>query len=237
MAEAQRAGEPAHPPTTLVGVMGVVLEATCEGALWWADEGMLVVADLHLEKGSSFARRGQMLPPYDTRETLAVLTRLVDRFRPRVVVALGDSFHDDEGAGRLHPRDRAELAALQTGRDWIWIAGNHDPSAPALAGMAVDELAVGRIVFRHAPQAMPAEGEIAGHLHPAARVYGRGRTARRRCFVGDGRRLVLPAFGAYTGGLDLLDAAFDGLFSPDTLRAFLLGDERVYAVGLRALLP
>lgn len=228
----------AAAPTTLVGVMGVVLEATCEGALWWADEGMLVVADLHFEKGSSFARRGQLLPPYDTGETLARLTRLVRRFQPRLVVALGDSFHDGEAAARLHAHDRDDLVALQAGRDWVWIAGNHDPGTPAgLGGMALDMLAVGRLVFRHEPRVGLAEGEIAGHLHPAARVYGRGRSARRRCFAGDGYRLILPAFGAYAGGLDVLDPAFDGLFAAATFRAFMLGDDRVYPVGPRALGP
>jgi DNA ligase-associated metallophosphoesterase len=237
MAETARAASAlAATPTTLVGVMGVVLEATCEGALWWADEGMLVVADLHLEKGSSFARRGQLLPPYDTRETLARLARLVDRFQPRTVLALGDSFHDGEGAARLHAEDRARLAALQAGRDWVWVAGNHDPAAPAgLGGLAVDMLAVGRLTFRHEPASGRREGEIAGHLHPAARVYGRGRSARRRCFAGDGYRLILPAFGAYAGGLDVVDRAFDGLFAAETFRAFMLGDDRVYPVGPRAL--
>jgi hypothetical protein len=236
-AEALRRSEPA-PETTLVGVMGVMLEATPEGALWWADEGMLVVADLHLEKGSSFARRGQLLPPYDTGETLARLALLVGRFQPRVVVALGDSFHDPEAATRLNPRDRALLASLQVGRNWIWIAGNHDPDAPAgIAGETLETLAVGRLTFRHEPAAAPADGEIAGHLHPAARVVGRGRSVRRRCFAGDGYRLIMPAFGAYSGGLDVFDAAFDGLFEPAAFRAYMLGEDRVYPVGLRALRP
>jgi DNA ligase-associated metallophosphoesterase len=231
-----RAAPPAE--ATLVGVTGVMLEAAPEGALWWADEGMLVVADLHLEKGSSFARRGQLLPPYDTAETLARLGHLVTRYRPRVVVALGDSFHDPDAAGRLSPRDRADLAALQVGRDWIWLAGNHDPHAPVgVAGLTLESLAVGRLTFRHEPAPAPADGEIAGHLHPAARVVGRGRSVRRRCFACDGYRLVMPAFGAYTGGLDVLDPAFDGLFAPASFCAFMLGEERVYAVGPRSLRP
>jgi DNA ligase-associated metallophosphoesterase len=222
-------------PATLVGVAGVVLEAFADGAIWWADERLLVVADLHFEKGSSFARRGQLLPPYDTAETLARLARLVARLDPRRVVALGDSFHDDEGAARLSTRDREALRALQTGRDWIWIAGNHDRGRPdGLAGMHLDCLAIGRVVFRHQPTPGPAEGELAGHLHPAALVAGRAKTVRRRCFVGDGTRLVLPALGAYAGGLNILDRAFDGLFA-GAIQAFMLGDERVYAVGHRAL--
>ncbi len=229
-------GQPDAATPTLIGVMGVVLEAFPAGGLWWADERLLVVADLHLEKGSSFARRGQMLPPYDTRETLARLTSLVEMLQPRTVVALGDSFHDDDGAARMSPRDRAALAAIQTGRDWVWIAGNHDPDLPAaLDGMRADALAIGRITFRHEPGADEAEGEIAGHLHPAARVVGRARSVRRRCFAGDGYRLILPAFGAYAGGLDVLDEAFAGLFRQDSFRAFVLGEDRVYAVGPRAL--
>ena len=230
----ESAGNASEP--TLVGVSGVVLEAFPEGALWWADLRLLVVADLHLEKGSSFARRGQLVPPYDTVETLARMARLIARLNPQAIVALGDSFHDDEGAARLSASDRAILKALQTGREWIWIAGNHDPSRPVnVGGSAMDELAVGKLTFRHEPLAGDAEGEVAGHLHPCARVYGRGRSVRRRCFAGDGFRLVMPAFGAYTGGLDVLDPAFDGLFQPASFRAFMLGDDRVYAVGRRAL--
>ena len=226
-----------NAPPTLVGVMGVTIEALAEGALWWADERLLIVADLHLEKGSSFARHGQLLPPYDTRETLERLARLIDRFAPATVIALGDSFHDIDGPVRMAAGDRSALACLQAGRTWIWIAGNHDPEAPAaLAGDHVDELAIGRLVFRHEPDNRPATGEIAGHLHPAARVRARGRSVRRRCFVGDGERLIVPAFGAYTGGFNILDQAFAGLFARAPT-AFVLGNDRVYAVrweGLRA---
>lgn len=225
-----RASEP-----TLLGVAGVVLEAFPEGVLWWAERRMLIVADLHLEKGSSYARRGQFLPPYDTGETLHRLARLVTRLDPGVVVALGDSFHDDGGAGRLLPHDRETLRSVQRGRDFVWIAGNHDPGRPAgLDGDHMAELAVGPVTFRHEPR-VGAAGEIAGHLHPSARVAGRGRSVRRKCFAGDGHRLILPAFGAYAGGLNVLDRAFAGLFAKATFRAFVAGEERVYAVGPRAL--
>jgi len=220
---------------TLIGVRGTVLEALPEGALWWEGERLLAVADLHLEKGSSFARRGLMLPPYDTVETLSRLTALIRRYDPATVVALGDSFHDGGGAGRLSSHDGAMLAELQRGRTWIWIAGNHDPKAPAgLAGECLDTLRLGSVLFRHEPSAAPVEGEIAGHLHPAACVAGRGKWVRRPCFVGDGTRLVLPAFGAYAGGLNVLDRAFAGLFARH-FRAFVLGKERVYAVARNAL--
>jgi DNA ligase-associated metallophosphoesterase len=221
---------------TLVGVCGVVMEAFPEGALWWADTRVLVVADLHLEKGSSFARRGQLVPPYDTGETLARLARLITRLEPQAVVALGDSFHDNDGAARLSVSHRVMLKGMQIGREWIWIAGNHDPERPVdVGGDAMDEFGIGRLVFRHEPRAGAAPGEVAGHLHPCARVRGGGKSVRRRCFAGDGERLVLPAFGAYAGGLDVLDPALIDLFSPETFRAFVLGDDRVYPVGMRAL--
>ncbi|MHA1157260.1 MAG: ligase-associated DNA damage response endonuclease PdeM [Alphaproteobacteria bacterium] len=237
MAEAAR-NQAVLPAPVRVGVAGVVLEAFCEGILWWADEGLLCVADLHLEKGSALARRGQLVPPYDTAETLARLEQAVARLSPRVVVALGDSFHDDGGPARMAPGDAARLAGLRAGREWIWIAGNHDPvGAARLGGTRMDELILGRITFRHEPGPPPAAGEIAGHLHPSARVYGRGKSVRRRCFVGDGHRLIMPAFGAYTGGLDIRDRAYAGLFDAATLRAYMLGEGRVYAVGGRALRP
>jgi uncharacterized protein len=220
----------------LIGVFGVVLEAHPEGALWWDHERLLLVADLHLEKGSSYARRGQMLPPYDTAETLAHLSRLIARLNPKVVVCLGDSFHDAGGAERLSPRDRLTLATLQVARDWIWVAGNHDPDAPAgLPGQTVATFAAGPLTFRHEPMPARSDGEVAGHLHPAATVAGRGRYVRRRCFVGDGHRLIMPAFGAYTGGLDVFDRAFAGLFSAGTFRVFMLGDDRVYPIGRQSL--
>lgn len=221
---------PADTEPALVAVAGVVLEAFPEGVLWWADRRLLAVADLHLEKGSSFARRGQLLPPYDTAETLARLGRIVARLDPAAIVALGDSFHDDGGAARLRPADRDTLQGVLRGRDVVWIAGNHDPAPPAgIGGDHAEALEVGPVTFRHAPR-HGARDEIAGHLHPAARVAGRGRSVRRKCFAGDGHRLVLPAFGAYAGGLNVLDRAFAGLFARNSFRAFVAGETRVYAV-------
>jgi DNA ligase-associated metallophosphoesterase len=227
---------PGASEATLVGVFGVVMEAFLEGALWWDELRLLVVADLHLEKGAAFARRGQLLPPYDTVETLTRLARLIARLNPIAVIALGDSFHDGEGAPNLSADNREILRGLQAGREWVWITGNHDPYRPrGLDGMTADQVAIGKLVFRHEPLPGAAEGEIAGHLHPCARVYGRGKSVRRPCFAGDGMRMILPAFGAYAGGLDIRDRAFDGLFSPESFRAFILGSDRVYAVGRRAL--
>ena len=215
-----------------VTVAGVSLVADCAGALYWPEESLLAVADLHLEKGSSFATRGVLLPPYDTAATLARLGALVARYAPRAVVALGDSFHDGDGPGRVSDGDRDTLVGLQRGRDWIWIAGNHDPEpVHGLGGTSVEALAIGSLAFRHTPSG--DEGEIAGHLHPVARVNGRGRTVSRRCFATDRKRLVMPAFGAYTGGLNVRDAAFADVFGTLAFTAHVLGEGRLYAIAAR----
>jgi DNA ligase-associated metallophosphoesterase len=220
-----------------VRVAGVALAADCAGALYWPEEGLLAVADLHLEKGSSFASRGVLLPPYDTAATLVRLGALIARYAPRTVIALGDSFHDPGGPARVAAADRTQLASLQRGRDWIWIAGNHDPEpVDGLGGTSAILLATGPLVFRHAPEPGKAEGEIAGHLHPVARVNGRGRTVSRRCFVTDGSRMVMPAFGAYAGGLNVRDAAFAELFGARKFTAHVLGDDRLYAIAGRRCL-
>ncbi|MFP4003363.1 MAG: ligase-associated DNA damage response endonuclease PdeM [Alphaproteobacteria bacterium] len=200
------------------------------GALWWPAERMVIVSDLHLEKGSAFAARGVLLPPWDTAETLKRLAAVCEKLRPRTVLALGDSFHDGGGSARLHGEDRRMLRNLMTGRNWVWLTGNHDPAPPdGLGGECMDSLERGGLTFRHEPLAGPAPGEVAGHLHPAAAVRRRGRRVRRRCFAGDGARLVMPAFGAYTGGLDVTDAAFAPLFA-EGFTAWLLGRERLYPV-------
>ena len=217
-------------------VAGAVLLPLTNGALYWPDERLLVVADLHLEKGSSFARRGVFLPPYDTAQTLGQLAATVARFMPRVVIALGDSFHDRESHQRLDAPARDLIASCQTGRDWIWISGNHDPAPPAgLGGVAADEIRVASITFRHEPHSANT-GEIAGHLHPVAKVRGRGRAVRRSCFAADDMRLVMPAFGALTGGLNVLDSAFRDLFCGG-LAAWLAGTNGVYRVAPGRLLP
>jgi DNA ligase-associated metallophosphoesterase len=218
-----------------LSVASVPLIPLVEGALWWPDERTVVVADLHLEKGSSFARRGQMLPPYDTMATLKRLAAILARMKPTRVIALGDSFHDPSGDQRLNEADRAMLRSLTASAEWIWIAGNHDPEPPReLGGWATSELSVGPLVFRHEPLAGTRPGEIAGHLHPAARLVGRGRSIRRRCFAADGNRLVMPAFGALAGGLNVLDTAFRPLFDGHAFHAWMLGDA-VHAIAGRRL--
>jgi uncharacterized protein len=217
-------------------VAGLSLVADRAGALYWPEEGLLAVADLHLEKGSSFAARGVLLPPYDTAATLAGVARLVTHYAPRAVLALGDSFHDGGGPARIAPADRAALAALQRGRDWIWIAGNHDPDRPdGLGGSFCDLLAIGALIFRHAPTGV--EGEIAGHLHPVARLSARGRRMSRRCFASDGTRLVMPAFGAYAGGLNVRHRAFTDVFGTLAFTAHLLGGRRIYSLAAERCLP
>ena len=217
-----------HQISHTITVSGVTLAADPAGVLYWPEQRLLCVADLHLEKGSSFARRGVLLPPYDTRATLQALHALMARYAPRVVIALGDSFHDGEGATRMAAPDRDLLTQLQQGREWIWIAGNHDPDpAPRIGGTFAQALALGPIEFRHEPSG--SFGEIAGHLHPSARIAWRGHAIVRRCFAADGNRIVMPAFGAYTGGLNVLDYAFANIFGAYAFTAHLLGGRRLYA--------
>ena len=198
------------------------------GALLWPDQGLLVVADLHFEKGSSLARFGSLLPPYDTRATLACLEEVLARLAPHTVISLGDGFHDADASARLPAEDRARLAALVARQEWIWLVGNHDPRPPAgLGGRSAAEWQAAGVTFRHLPADRPDGAEIAGHLHPSARVTVRGRRLARPCFVGDERRVVLPAFGAYTGGLDVFEPAIAGLFE-DGFEVALLGDGRVH---------
>ena len=213
-----------------LAVAAVDLHADIAGVVFWPEQGLLAVADLHLEKGSSYAERGVLLPPYDTAATLGRLVLLMTRYAPRVVIALGDSFHDDDGAGRVAAADRAALAALQRGRDWIWIAGNHDRRpANGVGGGSAGAIAIGGLVFRHEPTG--AEGEIAGHLHPVARVSRRGHTMSRRCFAADRTRLIMPAFGAFAGGLNVRHRAFADVFGTLAFTAHLLGEGRLYALA------
>lgn len=206
------------------------------GAFFLVEERMLIVADMHLEKGSAFARRGQMLPPYDTAETLARLAAVVRRLAPRAIVALGDSLHDRWAGERLDGAARDALRQLQAGRSFLWVAGNHDPEPQGLGGDHSEALDLGGLVLRHEPAEAPEGGEICGHLHPVACVVRRGRGVRRRCFVTDGSRMILPAFGAFTGGLPVSAPAILSLFGPGGFRAHLLGAERTYHLPSAAVL-
>lgn len=216
---------------------GQMVVALPEGALWIESARALVVSDLHLEKGSCFAKGGQMLPPYDTHATLTRLAALMKRLAPDIVVSLGDSFHDPNGVARMAPRDRALLHTLIGACDWIWVEGNHDGKSPeTLGGVVRDVLRIGAITLRHEPLTGVSPGEVAGHLHPCAKVVGRGRAVRRRCFAYDGERMVMPAFGAFTGGLNLRDEAFAPIF-PEGAMALVMSNGRVLPAPLQRLAP
>lgn len=201
---------------------GARLVALGSGALWWPAARLLCVSDLHLGKSERMARRGGgLLPPYETEDTLARLEAEVTACAPDLVVCLGDSFDDLASAAALERAALARIGALQAGRRWVWIEGNHDAGPVALGGEHLGELRLGPLVFRHIAEAA-AEGEVSGHYHPKARVALRGRSLSRPCFLQDGARLVMPAFGTYTGGLAWTDPALQGLMG-DGARAILTG--------------
>lgn len=217
-------------------VNGERLTLLTSGALWREASATLIVSDLHFEKGSNFAARGAMLPPYDTRTTLRRIATLIKNSKPRQVISLGDAFHDGGAEARMDSEDAAMLAELTAAADWIWVLGNHDPEPPArFAGAVEAAVRVGGLLFRHEPQAHAEAGEVAGHLHPVARVRIERGAMRRRCFVTDGARLVMPAFGAYAGGLNVLDEAFAPLFAEPVVH--VLGGDGVYPFWGAALAP
>lgn len=222
--------------TQPISICGKQFIADLSGALYWPGERALLVADLHLEKASAHAERGTLLPPYDTRETLERLAAAIDQYNPDVVIALGDSLHDRGAAKRIAAGDLAALRILQEDRRWIWVTGNHDPEiGRQLGGEVVDALTVAGLRLVHLPTGGRATHEIAGHLHPAARLSLYGHTLRRPCFISNRLRLVLPAFGTFTGGLNVLDPAFLPLFGNDGFGVWMLGQEGVYPVATRQL--
>ncbi len=221
-----------------VEVCGKVFVADQSGALYWPSENALIVADLHLEKGSSGAANGRLLPPYDTRATLLKLAEAIDRYEAATVIALGDSLHDTGAADRMAREDLDILRLVQDERDWIWITGNHDPKVDeVLGGRVLPQLRLAGLTFRHEPTAGRMTHEIAGHLHPAAKLSLHGHTLRRPAFIGNGLRLLLPAFGTFTGGLNVLDPAFLPLFGHDGFSIWMLGHEGLYPVATRNLFP
>ena len=227
-----RALSPAGRPA--IEVNGTELVPDLSGALYWPEERTLVVADLHFEKGSSYAARGVFLPPYDTRATLSALGEACARLKPVRVVSLGDAFHDAEAEARMGEEEIEALRALTRAHDWIWIAGNHDPAPPRrVGGLVRERLRLGALLFRHEPLERAEPGEVAGHLHPCARLRANGRSVRRKCFLSDGARLVMPAFGAFTGGLNVKDEAFKPLFK--RYIAWMIGREGIYPVAPRDL--
>ena len=217
-------------------ICGKLFRADMSGALYWPGEDALIVADLHLEKGSAFAKRGQLLPPYDTRETLRGSPPPSTASPPgpssRSATACTTSRRRDASASRSWRSCRC----MQEDREWIWVTGNHDPRLDErLGGSVVGDIEVEGIVLRHEPRPGHVTHEIAGHLHPAAKLSMHGYTLRRPCFVGNGLRLVMPAFGTYAGGLNILDEPFEPLFGNDGMHVWMLGQEGLYPVATRLL--
>lgn len=224
---------------TTVTWHGLSLQLDLEGVLYWPEERLLVAADLHLEKGTSFASSAaRLLPPYDSAQTVARLERLIAHYQPQLVVALGDSFHDLRGAARLDAEVAERIRKLSDQTDWIWIHGNHDPKPPRrLGGRGAVEIAIGPLVFRHDAdeERHNGGGEVIGHYHPVASVSTRGRSFRRRCFAIGRNRLLLPAFGAYAGGLNVREAAIRRLLDAQA-RVALLGRDRLHLFPIAAAL-
>lgn len=231
---AAQAAPAAEDETVLLQFAGHMFEPLLSGALFWRAESMLLVADLHLEKFSSFAKKGQFLPPYDTGLTLKRLERDLERTGAERVVALGDSFHRDEGTSTLLDADRLRLMALLGKSHWTWIGGNHDPSPHHLGGDCVTHLDHRGLTLTHEPR-HGARGLIAGHLHPAATIVSGGSATRRPCFVHDNRILLLPAYGAGTGSMNILGPNFAGLFDHAALEVTMLGKTRLYPVSTKRL--
>lgn len=206
---------------------GLALVPDLSGALFVPDYGALLVADLHLEKGTSLAKRGVHLPPYDTRESLRQLGAVINTTQPQRLMFLGDSFHDKAARERIDDDDLAVLRSITSQVETVWITGNHDPAPPGdVGGTVTNHAALGPLTLRHEQKPLADnEFEVSGHLHPAAAVVSRGHRVRCRCFIGDQRRLILPAFGSYTGALGISSEAFAGLF----------GDFNVWMIGASAI--
>ncbi len=210
---------------------GVKIELDPSGALFVPGQKVLIVSDLHLEKGSAFAARGMPLPPYDTTATLKLINAAARKYAPPTIVSLGDSFHDRKAGERLDRKDANEIRKLTSHYEWVWITGNHDPDPPDwIGGRIVDELILDGLLLRHEPKIRPVAGEIAGHLHPKASVRVRGRRIQRRCFASNGLRLIMPAFGTYTGGLNVRDKAFGKLFT-GPFQAHMLSGNSIHHVA------
>jgi DNA ligase-associated metallophosphoesterase len=231
---AAAAARESEEPVVLLQFAGHTFEPLLSGALFWRAESMLLVADLHFEKFSSFARRGHMLPPYDTGLTLKRLERDIEQTKAERVVALGDSFHRDEGTQTLLDTDRLRLLALLGKSHWTWISGNHDPSPHALGGVCTTTLEHRGLTLTHEPK-RGGFGVVAGHLHPAATVYSNGSATRRPCFVHDSKILLLPAYGSGAGSMNILGPTFAGLFDHRTLEVTMLGRNRLYPVSTKRL--
>jgi hypothetical protein len=227
--------ESAHQ-SALLSIGDLRLTPDISGVLHEPNEKILIVSDLHLEKASSLARRGSLLPPYDTLDTLRRLSLAIDRLRPQTIISLGDTWHDTHGPSRMSDYNAALFATLRKNMDWIFITGNHDPDPPRFSSARVmNEIEIGGVYFRHEPKAKITEPEIAGHLHPAAKIRAKGRSVRRKCFISDSMRCVLPAFGSLTGGLNVLDKAFNPLFPEQKFLTHIVSSDQLFTVGPQSL--
>jgi DNA ligase-associated metallophosphoesterase len=209
---------------------GVEMRPHESGALHVPEFAALIISDLHLEQGTSLARRGIRVPPFDTAITISLLEQVVNRFAPQRLVFLGDSFHDEEGETRVEDHLLSRLHALSAGHECFWICGNHDPLPPQLlAGHAADHILLGPLTLRHEPVRLRGEElEISGHLHPGCAIAQRGRRVSGKCFIADQRRLIMPAFGAYTGALSVFSKPYERLFAREETHAWLIGQQRIY---------
>ena len=216
---------------------GVELIPDLSGALYVPNYETLIIADLHLEQGSSLARRGIHVPPYDTAMTLKLLEDVVSTINPKRLIFLGDSFHDGEGETRLDDSQIIALRNITNSFETLWIVGNHDPEPPQfLGGQGAHTIALGPLTLRHEPSPrLDQTIEIAGHLHPGCGVNQRGRRLYGKCFVGDDTRLIMPAFGAYTGGLAITSKAFAGLFNEAATHAWMIGQNAIHRFPLSRL--
>lgn len=221
--------------TPILRFAGHNFEPLPSGALYWRARDTLLVADLHFEKMASFARRGQLLPPYDTAMTLTRLEADLRRTGAQRLLSLGDSFHRPDASARLTDMDRARLDAMTSVVECIWLSGNHDPAPHAIGGVCLEEIELDGLLLSHEPR-KGRTGLIAGHLHPAARLAMDGRSTRRPCFVHDQRLMIMPAYGASTGAINILSQPFVGLFHWPALEVTMLGRDRTYPVPVRRLI-
>lgn len=213
-----------------ISLNGLDLIPDLSGALFVPDFKTLLIADLHLEKASNMAKRGVHLPPYDTRASLAQLEAVITHTRPEQLIFLGDSFHDDGARERISEADLVRLRAISESAATIWITGNHDPHPPTdIGGRIADEVIFGGVTLRHEPKTLgPEEMEIAGHLHPGSAVSQRGKRIHCKCFIGNATRLIMPAFGSFTGALSISAAPFRDLFTGKDFHVWMLGQRAIY---------
>ena len=218
------------PERHKIMLAGLELRPDLSGALHLPEMAALIISDLHLEQGTSLARRGIRVPPFDTNITISMLEDVITRFEPQRLIFLGDSFHDDDGETRVEEALMSRLQKIASGCECFWICGNHDPSPPRnLSGHAADHILLGPLTLRHEPARLRKdEFEICGHLHPGCAVTQRGRRVSGKCFIADERRLIMPAFGAYTGALSVFAKPHERLFKHDRTQAWMLGQTRIF---------